>query len=199
MLIHVDQATLFPFWLCLCPWLREAGEEARVSTEKKILEELEKQPIMTHGEHERGSFLIGNMHKHQSNCKAKDGDYYDLYDDESEEHDTDGGDGDDNDDIQAGGLKKDNHGRARMTRLQKQVETQEYQHVIHDMIHNILRHVRYAVCRRTSLSLGSPFPFEKFQIIQLFLFRWSEACAEGIITTTCISCPNVPLSAKWHR
>jgi len=111
------------------------------------------------------------MHKHQSNCKAKDGDYYDLYDDESEEHDTDGGDGDDNDDIQAGGLKKDNHGRARMTRLQKQVETQEYQHVIHDMIHNILRHVRYAVCRRTSLSLGSPFSFEKFQIIQLFLFR----------------------------
>ena len=91
MLIHVDQATLFPFWLCLCPWLREAGEEARVSTEKTILEELEKQPIMKHGEHERG---------------AKDGDYYDLYDDESEEHDTDGGDGDDNDDIQAGGLKK---------------------------------------------------------------------------------------------
>jgi len=56
MLIHVDQATLFPFWLCLCLWLREAGEEARVSTEKKILEELEKQPIMKHGEHERGSF-----------------------------------------------------------------------------------------------------------------------------------------------
>ena len=57
------------------------------------------------------------MHKHQSSCKAKDGDYYDLYDDEYEEHDTDGGDSDDNDDIEAGGLKKDNHGRARMTRL----------------------------------------------------------------------------------
>ena len=42
------------------------------------------------------------MHKHQSNCKAKDGDHDDLYDDEYEEHDTDGGDGDDNDDIQAG-------------------------------------------------------------------------------------------------
>ena len=35
------------------------------------------------------------------------------------------------------GLKNDNQGRARMTRLQKQVDTQEYQHVIHDMIHNI--------------------------------------------------------------
>ena len=44
--------------------------------------------------------LIANMHKNQSNCKAKDGDDHDdLYDDEYEEHDTDGGDGDDNNDI----------------------------------------------------------------------------------------------------
>ena len=44
------------------------------------------------------------------------------------------------------------------------------------------RHVRYdTVCRRTCLSSGSPFSFKEFQIIQLFLFRWSEACVEGII------------------